>query len=105
MAKGNRTGKGQFKKGQPSPNPGGRPKTKPLSDAVRSEMERISKLEGESEKMSGYKRLARALVTKACAGDLHAVEVVFERLEGKPEQAISLDGKNGESLSVTINLG
>ena len=74
-----------FKPGQ-SGNPAGRPK----QVATRLIREMSAELaEGSNE--TRLRRIVEALLTKAEAGDLEAVKIVFDRLEGRPRQAVSLD--------------
>jgi hypothetical protein len=70
----------QFKPGE-SGNPGGRPKAI-LSDWLRREME---VLDPETQQEVAQK-VARVLIQKALAGDIRAIQVLAERLEGKPQQ-------------------
>ena len=70
-----------FKKGQ-SGNPGGRPKEKPFSDALRMEIAAA----GEDHK--ALRRVARALIKKAEDGEIQAIRELADRLDGKPIQAV-----------------
>ena len=70
-----------FKKGQ-SGNPGGRPKEKPFSDALRMEIADA----GEDHK--ALRRVARKLIENAEAGDIRAIRELADRLDGKPIQAV-----------------
>lgn len=74
-----------FKPGQ-SGNPAGRPK----QVATKLIREMASELaEGSNE--TRLRRIVDALLTKAEGGDLEAVKIVFDRLEGRPRQSVSLD--------------
>ena len=63
---------GQWKPGQ-SGNPGGRPKWKPISDALR----RFAEANGVADSV------AMAMYAKAEKGDVSAANFIAERLEGK----------------------
>jgi uncharacterized protein DUF5681 len=74
-----------FKPGQ-SGNPAGRPRdtiTPHLRDLVRM------KHPGKDEVTYG-ELVARALLTRAIVGDVQAIKEVFDRLEGKPRQALDV---------------
>ncbi len=60
-----------FKRGQPSPNPGGRPK-----DVLTPALRRMLTVE-DAEK------LAMSLIARAKAGDVKAATLIWDRLEGK----------------------
>ena len=67
-------------KGQPSPNPLGWQAQKQFADAVRVAV-------SEEHKATGFRKLrviATQLVNKACDGDLAAIAMVGDRLDGKP---------------------
>ena len=71
-----------------SGNPGGRPKTKPLTE----ELERLLEQEAPNGKGETWgARIAKALVVKASKGDVRAISELANRLEGKPLQAIEMD--------------
>lgn len=76
-----------FKKGQ-SGNPGGRIKDKAFTDAVRMAL-------AEDDVVSGKRKLraiAEKLVDEAVNGQPWAVQMVADRLEGKPVQAVEVGG-------------
>lgn len=77
--KGNNHGN-RFQKGV-SGNPLGKTKSGLLSDAVRSQLAENNDVEA----------IAKALIGKAKKGDLEAVKIIFDRLEGKPTQKIDAD--------------
>lgn len=74
-----------FRPGQ-SGNPAGRPKQ--VGTKLIREMA-AELAEGSNE--TRLRRIVDALLTKAEAGDLEAVKIVFDRLEGRPRQSVSLD--------------
>lgn len=69
---------GQWKKGQ-SGNPGGRPKWKPLTEALQALLDEEPVLARE---------LIKATVVKAGRGDISAMNSIWDRLEGKVAQSI-----------------
>lgn len=64
---------GRWKAGQ-SGNPGGRPKWKPLSEALQHLLD---------EEPTLARELMKATVIKAGKGDISAVNTIWDRLEGK----------------------
>jgi len=81
----------RWKKGQPSPNPGGRPKSRLLSEALR---ERLA--ESKSDDPSGRtfaEVIAENLVEIACSkgpGAVAAMGEIADRCEGKARQEIAV---------------
>lgn len=71
----------RFKKGQ-SGNPSGKSKTKWLTDALRMEL---------AQNPQKARNIARKVIKMAEDGDLEATKLVFDRLEGRPTQAIEID--------------
>ena len=69
---------GQWKPGQTG-NPGGRPKWKPLTEALQNLLE---------EEPALNKELVKAWVVKAGRGDVSAANMLWDRLEGKVTQTI-----------------
>jgi hypothetical protein len=72
-----------------SGNPGGKPKsTKQFKDAL---LLAVNRADGDKVKLA---QIAEALVEKAIAGDVQAINAVADRLDGKPVQAIAGDPEN-----------
>ncbi len=78
-----------FRKGQ-SGNPGGRPKKRLIDEALEE------LLLTEDSKVA--EAIARVLVEKAKRGDLKAIQLVAERVQGRPKQAMELSGVDGEPI-------
>lgn len=72
-------------------NPNGKPKgSKHMSTLLEEAIKAVAEDGGTTED----KEIVRALIKKAKAGDTKAIDMVFDRLEGKPGQAITLDTSN-----------
>lgn len=74
----------RWTKGQASPNPGGRPRTTPLSDAYRRLLE--MPYPGDQRGRTYVQRIAEVVCIAAGGGDLAAVREVADRTEGRPSQ-------------------
>jgi hypothetical protein len=86
----------RFQKGV-SGNPLGKTKSALLTDAVRRQLADSSDLEA----------IAKVLIGKAKKGDLEAVKIIFDRLEGKPKQFIEADlnvSQDWKTYAETYNL-
>ncbi len=81
----NRNNLGQFRPGH-SGNPEGRPKGPSLLAALKH------RLEANPEEVD---QIVMVLVSMARAGDLKAVEIVADRLDGKPTQRSEISGPDG----------
>jgi hypothetical protein len=68
-----------------SGNPGGRPKRKVVTDALKAELDQITR--GGRTKAD---RLAARLVRLALAGDVQAMKLVLAYVEGLPTQPVDL---------------
>jgi hypothetical protein len=80
----------QWRPGQ-SGNVGGRPKTKPITDALRELM--AEEYTGKEERFRGLTNaqvLALRLFEMAEGGDLKALEELATRLEGRAPQAVTM---------------
>lgn len=76
-------------KGGPSPNPQGREKTKLFRQALR-----------EVLSLNEAKEIAKKVVEMAKKGDLMAVNIVADRLDGKPQQSIDIqDERSSNNLA------
>ncbi len=62
-----------------SGNPGGRPKGKSLTAVLRELLEQIPK--GDTAKLK--ERIVKALLDKALRGDTRALDIIFDRTDGK----------------------
>jgi hypothetical protein len=76
---------GRWKEGQ-SGNPGGRPKWKPLSEALQ-------RLADQEPRM--WDELVRAHVVKAGKGDMSAMSTLWDRVEGKVAQTVGGSTETG----------
>src|SRR5215471_15193087 len=88
----------QFKAGQPSANPGGRPRKRPITSALEKLLD-DSKAEG----------IAQALITLASSDGKHAVAAareIMDRLEGKVsfpiEAKLDLESMTDEELQARM---
>jgi len=86
-----------FKKGQ-SGNPGGRPKEKLFTDALRMEIKAAG---GDHKRL---RKIADALLQKAESGDIQAIREVADRLDGKAPQAIEHQDDGGGPIITRIEL-
>ncbi len=77
----------QWKPGQ-SGNPGGRPKTAPLSNACRELL--ASPLAGDPQGRTYAEAIAETLAQKALAGDIRAAQELADRAEGRARQSIEI---------------
>ena len=77
-----------------SGNPSGRSAKAVLSDAIRRE------LEAKSGRSDNATHIARRLVTMAKAGNLTAIEIIADRVEGRPVQASHISGPDGGPIEM-----
>lgn len=85
----------QFKPGQTG-NPKGRPKG--------SSLQRLLKdlLEFETKGISNGAVIVEQLVKKARGGNLKAIEIVLDRIEGKARQRLELGGIDGTPIPISV---
>ena len=76
-----------FTKGK-SGNPGGRPKTLIWRNAIHHAVKRVSG-GGDTRQLD---LLADSLVAAALGGDISALREIGDRLDGKPTQAVAVEG-------------
>ncbi len=92
----------QFKDGQ-SGNPKGRPKgarsmTTILREMLETEIE--TDVDGEKVKMQFQDAIIRKLLQKASKGEIKAITEIFDRIEGKAKQELTM---NVEQTKKDIN--
>ncbi len=90
----------RFKPGQ-SGNPGGRPKTKLITQAYRELLEQLD----PKERKTLAQRLARKAVQQALKGNLAALKEITDRTEGKSVQPLSHSGLGSEPVAINVILG
>src|SRR5215469_9183993 len=79
----------QWKKGQASPNPGGRPKSRLLSEALRTRLAEVKA--GDPLGRTYAEVVAANLIEIACTegpGAVHAASEIADRLEGRSRQQV-----------------
>jgi len=88
----------RFKKGEPSANPGGRPKTRLISESARkqigADIHRAPKLETEAD------LIVAAQLKKARKGDVVAAAFLADRAEGKPAVTVLNEGEDNLRMLV-----
>jgi hypothetical protein len=80
-------------------NPRGQQRDKPFRDALRMEIAAA----GEDHK--ALREVARALLTKAASGDVHAIREIGDRMDGKVAQALVGDDGSAPITLRTIVTG
>jgi hypothetical protein len=78
----------RWKPGQ-SGNPGGRPKTAPLSHACCEVL--AQPVRDDPEGRTYAQKIAAILAEKAAGGDIRAAQELADRAEGKPRQSIEVE--------------
>jgi hypothetical protein len=88
----------QWKRGQPSPNPGGRPKSRLLSEALRVRL--AESKPGDPERRSYAELIAANLVEIACSrtgtGAVAAANEIADRIEGRATQRLDVNDISGD---------
>jgi hypothetical protein len=79
----------QWRRGQASPNPGGRPSKTPLVDAYRRLLE--TPYPGDERGRTYAQRIAEVVCFEAGGGDLAAVREITDRTEGKARQNVEMN--------------
>jgi Family of unknown function (DUF5681) len=72
-----------------SGNPGGRPKSRTLSEAYRKELAKV--IPNDPEGRTFAEVIARQVVLAAAKGDLGCAREIADRVEGKPRQSLDID--------------
>jgi len=87
----------RWKKGGPSPNPGGRPRTAQISQALRAALEG-----GKADELALVLLELAAGRKKGSTVQVAALREIADRTEGKPHQSVEVDAKFNESLAERI---
>ena len=82
-----------------SGNPGGWPKSKPLTDELKC---LLSQEAPNAKGRTGASLIAEALLKKARKGDVRAIAELANRIEGKPRQAVELAGGVFDGFAVRV---
>ena len=88
--------------GEPSRNPSGRPKSKPITDCIKKIGELSVKDLTVKETDTNYMAMAKSIVKESLVGKtkVQAFESVANRVEGRPAQPLS--GPEGGPLQLSI---
>ena len=82
-----RTNKGQFVKGNKEGNRNGRPKkSNCVSDLLRNKGDEL-----QPDGKTKLQAVIESLYAKAESGDLKAIDMIFDRVEGKPAQKLEVE--------------
>ena len=87
----------KWRKGQ-SGNPKGRVKGKKV---LTDELRRLLDAKWRPFGQTNRELLAQVLMGKALQGDLKAIEYIWDRLEGRPAQAVQVTGEERKPLCIT----
>ena len=90
----------RWKKGGPSPNPGGKAKTAHISQALRSALEK-----GEAEELASVLLAIAAGRKKGTAVQIAALREISNRTEGKAHQTVEVDANFNSGLAERIAEG
>jgi len=84
--------------GEPTGKAG--PRGKILTEALKRALARS----GDGDLYAGCNKVAQAAVDAALAGEQWAIKEVWDRLEGKPAQAIVGGGEDSEPIRTSVRL-
>ena len=93
--------KTQFQPGQ-CPNPGGRPKKKPVTELYRAQLEKP--VPDDPKHRTYGELLVESLFGAGIRGNLRAVVEITDRLEGKATQPVQLTGNEGGAPNFKLNV-
>jgi hypothetical protein len=81
----------KWRKGQPSPNPSGRPKRQPIEEALLKTLTPQEAL-----------LIAKAIIKAAKRGNVKAFDSIAERVDGKVPQPVALTGGDSGPMVIEI---
>jgi uncharacterized protein DUF5681 len=79
----------RWQKGQPSPNPSGRPKRKPITDEIVKQLDESA----HGSDQTKLQAMVGRLVNLAMGGDLGAIKHIHAYVEGLPTQKVDIRGE------------
>jgi hypothetical protein len=94
-----RNAAGQFVPGHPwrfpkgtCPNPRGRRAGQSLTDVLQARIKLVPRemKPGVKDRRTNMERVVDELIAQACFGNVRAISEIFDRLEGKPRQSVSI---------------
>jgi Family of unknown function (DUF5681) len=88
----------QWKKGQRSPNPGGRPRNKLLTEAYREQL--AERYPGDRKRRTFAQVIAAKVAAEAANGSLRAAAELADRTEGRAQQASELEQSDAAMVSL-----
>lgn len=91
----------RWKKGCPSPNPAGRPRTAEISQVVREALAH----EDPRTRRTELETIVQNWVRRAKQGDTKKGEILFAYCFGKPKQSLDLEGGQLETLVRIVHIG
>ena len=92
----------RWKKGDPSPNPGGRPRSAEISRAARALL--AMEVPGDPAGRTFAERIVWQWAREAIRGNVSAGEALADRSEGKPATTISVQEQREDPLAQLIEL-
>ena len=106
----NPTGRGGFGDHPDHINKNGRPKLgNAISDVIRGslddEIDIVDKKTGQIRKITKREALSEVLLKLGISGNLRAIELIMDRLEGKPRQSIKHEGDINSRIEVLNRMG
>jgi len=90
----------RWKKGCPSPNPKGRPRTAEISQVAREILEQ----EDPKLRKTGLQRLFELWLRRALQGDTKKGELLLAYGYGRPPQSIEASGAAGNALETLVRI-
>ena len=85
----------RFKHGEPSANPAGRPPGRGIGAVLNDKL-----CEPGVDGQTPAERIADALIRLAVGGDVRAIALICDRVEGKPRQSIALENQGPAWIEV-----
>lgn len=90
-----------FQKGQ-SGNPSGRPKSKPITEAIELALKRF--YEGDPQGRTMLQKAVDEQTLRAADGDLQAFQWLTDRLEGRAKQQTEVTGADDGPVQIVIRV-